>query len=229
MNEQFHVTLIGVLNDWYDNLDTSVEIQPVEKYEFSKSKFRDRYFQKTGENLRLSKSVESQLFSKIYLNLSKKYNVTEELIDNFLDWCFDNYVFFVRKYGEFCLNSCVKFSADWDIELLNYKSEDKTQIHNITEEDAAKSIFYNFEKFGIPIFSTYFCDKNKISKNAFESKVKEKLSVLLKKQSDMNRLANMLRKTVENAPYDESFLFHDYKHSLKEFYKYFKKEPWCPK
>ena len=108
MDRHFEQALTVLLNHWYENL-SPVDEQEKVVYEFSKNKFRNKYLAKTGEFLKITKRLETIQFNKICAGLSKNYPVDESLIDEYLEWCFDNYDFFMKKYKSFSLNSCANF------------------------------------------------------------------------------------------------------------------------
>ena len=133
-------SILNTVNNWYDNL-TVIEESDYVKYEFSKNKFKDRYLAKTGEFLKITKRLESITFAKICAGLSKNYELSEELLDKYLDWCFENYDFFVKKYKGFNLNSCAIFSSEWKEDFLKFDFEEKTNLGDLENVEVKQNIF----------------------------------------------------------------------------------------
>lgn len=227
MDASFEKNIIRILNDWYDNL--TIQESDYSTYTFTKGKFREKYLIKTGEFLKITKRTETVLFNRICSGLENNYEVTEELIDQYLDWCFDNYEFFVKKYKAFNLNSCASYASEWNKQFLSFDFNNKLTIEDLKDVEVKQSIFSSFEKYGVPLAATKLQSETKIQKAELKKTIIEKLSTLTKNKEGTNRLKNILRVTVENAPYAPSVLFSDYATSLKELFAYFKNEPWCPK
>lgn len=218
-------TIIKIVNQWRDNLSEITE-QDILKFDFSKNKFREKYLARTGEFVNLTKKMEAILFKKICLGLSENYEVTDKLLDEYLEWCFDNYDFFINKYKNFSLNSCANFSSQWTKEFLNFNFNDKVTLHDLENEQVSKNPYNYFEKYGIPLASTKLYQETHASKSALAQIIKQKLQLLTNNKENLSKLKNMLRVTVENAPYSPEILFSDYKKSLSEFFELFN-EPWC--
>lgn len=227
MDASFEKNLIQLLNDWYDNL--TLQESDYSRYTFAKGKFRERYLFKTGEFLKITRRTETVLFNRICAGLASNYEVTEDLIDQYLDWCFDNYEFFIKKYKAFNLNTCANYASEWNKQFLKFDFNDKISIEDLKDVDVKHNIFMSFEKYGIALAATKLQSDTNIHKAELKKMVVEKLNTLTKNKEGVNRLKNMLRITVENAPYPQSILFHDYSASLKDLFAYFKNEPWCPK
>lgn len=225
--QNFEKNLINILNDWYDNLQP-VEESDCVKYEFAKHKFRSFYLKKTGEFLKISQRTEAAYFNRIAATLSKKYEVNDSLMNQYLEWCFENYDIFVRKYSGFNLNSIALFTDNWSPDLYKFEETEKPNLNslkNICVKDL--NVFECFENFGIALTATKLSNELNIPKTTIESKVKEKLTTLTTNQENLNRLKNMLRITVENAPYTSEIIFKNFKESLKEFFVYFIGESWA--
>jgi len=226
--EYFEQNLIRVLNNWYNGLSDFADEEATARYTFAKHKFKTFYLNKTGEFLKISQRTESAYFSKIADALSKKYTVDDALMNQYLEWCFENYDLFLKKYSGFNLNSILLFAENWSPDLYKFKEEKKLEIcdlDGISIKDVG--VFDCFENFGIALTAT----KLKIDLNAtapiIEKTIKEKLRTLTTKKEDLNRLKNMLRVTVENSPYSSEIIFRDFKESLKEFFIYFNGESWA--
>lgn len=225
--QDFERNLIIILNDWYDNLQP-VEESDCVKYEFAKHKFRSFYLKKTGEFLKISQRTESAYFNRIASVLSKKYEVNDALMNQYLEWCFENYDIFLKKYSGFNLNSIALFAENWSPDLYKFEETEKptlNSLNNIYVKDL--NIFECFENFGIALTATKLSNELKIPKTIIENKIKEKLITLTTNQENLNRLKNMLRITVENAPYTSEVIFKNFKESLKEFFVYFTGELWA--
>ena len=226
--KQTEEKIINILNKWYDNL-TPLEEEDFIKYEFTKTKFRTKYLMRTGEFLKITKRLEAITFNNICTGLSKNYTVTEDLLDQYLEWCFDNYDFFSKKYKGFSLASCAAFASEWDINFLNFKFADKLSLKDLDGLEVGKNIFYCFEKYGIALAATKLMQEKNADRKSLENVVIKKLESLTTNKEDLNKLKNMLRTTVENAPYSSEVLFWNYGNSFLELFLYFKNEPWCPK
>ena len=218
-------SIINTVNNWYDNL-TVIEESDYVKYEFSKNKFRDRYLSKTGEFLKISKRLEAVTFAKICKGLSANYELTEVLIDKYLDWCFDNYDFFVKKYKGFNLNSCAMFASEWKEDFLKFEFEEKTSLGDLETVEVKSNIFLSFEKYGIPLVATKLCREMNSDKSTLTDMIVKKLNGLTDTKEDLTRLRNMLRVSVENGPYPPDILLNNYRQVLSSLFMYFTNEPW---
>ena len=227
MNKEFEKQLINVLNNWHLNL-SPVSENDIQRYKFSKNKFRNKYLVKTGEFLKITNKCEAVCFNRICDQLSKTYVFSEDLLNEYLDWCFNNYDYFVRRYKQFTLNDCVKFSGEWRKELFDFDFESKTIYEDLADVNVQSGIFSAFETYGIPFAATKLAEEKKTSGSVLCEKILSKLHELTTTSENLSRLKNMLRVTVENGPYSSEILFNDYKNSLSEFFLYFKNEPWCP-
>ncbi len=222
------LTILNIVNTWYENIQYG-DAPDLFNFDFSQKKFRDRYLQKTGEFLKISKRVETMSFKKICFDLSSNYTVDESLVDEYLEWCFDNYDFFVKKYGSFTLSSCAQFAGEWNKEFLKFDFNNKITLSDLKDVDVHKNVFLSFEKYGIPLCAT----KLLVEKSASEEKLVEaiivKLNDLTNSKENLSKLKNMLRVTVENAPYSSEIILHNYEKKLRSLFMYFNSEPWCPK
>jgi hypothetical protein len=221
-------SILNVVNDWYQNLD-QVEEQDYINYEFSSNKFRNLYLKKTGEFLKITKRVETICFKKICFGLSQNYEVDEKLLDEYLDWCFDNYDYFVKNFRQFSLSSCANFASEWNKDFLKFNFNDKITLGDLNEIDVHKNIYLYFEKYGIPLASTKLAIEKNISRQNTEKLVLSKISSLTDTKENTNKLKNMLRTTVENAPYTSETVFSNYEKDFKKLFVNFSSEPWCPK
>jgi|694.fasta_scaffold05695_8 hypothetical protein len=227
MDKKFEKDLINVLNNWHINL-TPVSESDIQKYKYSKNKFRNLYLVKTGQFLKITQLCETVCFNRICDQLSKNYFFTEDLLNEYLEWCFTNYDFFLRKYNQFTLNDVVKFSGQWSRDFLDFEFESKTIYEDLANINVQSGIFLAFETYGIPFAATKLAEEKSTSGSVLCPKVMTKLKELTTSADNLSRLKNMLRVTVENGPYSSEILFNDYKNSLSEFFLYFKNEPWCP-
>jgi len=226
MDKFFEQSLINVLNNWHDNLSQDNEKEII-TYEFSKNKFRNKYLAKTGEFLKLTKRLETIQFNKICIGLSKNYTVDEDLIDEYLNWCFDNYDFLIKKYKSFSLNSCANFANEWTKDFLKFDFNKKITLEDLDEVIVHKNMSLCFEKYGIPLSCTKLQIEKQFDKDFLCSLIVQKLQPLTNSKEGLSKLKNMLRVTVENAPYSPEILFNDYKKSLSDLFIYFGDEPWC--
>jgi len=226
MNE-FENKLVLILNDWYNELEP-VEESDYVKFTFSKKKFKKMYLQKTGEFLNISQRTETVYFNKIAHNLSQNYTFTEELLDEFLVWCFTNYDYLIHKFKGFNLNSITALSKTWDKELFSFEDENvKKTLKDLKHINVSDNVFDCFEIYGIPLCATKLAREKNISKTQLETIVINKLRALTNKNDDLSRLKNMLRMTVENCPYSSEIVLRDYKNKLSEFFVYFSGEIWA--
>lgn len=226
--EYFEKNLVRILNNWYNGLSDSVDEDTVARYTFAKHKFKTFYLNKTGEFLKVSQRTESAYFSKMADALSKKYVVSDELMNQYLEWCFENYDLFLKKYSGFNLNSISLFAENWSPELYKFEQEKKIEISdldNISIKDVG--VFDCFENFGIALTATKLKNDLRLTAPVIEKTIKEKLRTLTTNKEDLSRLKNMLRITVENSPYPSEIIFRNFKESLKEFFIYFSGEPWA--
>ena len=226
MDRHFEQALTGLLNHWYENL-SPVDEQEKVVYEFSKNKFRNKYLAKTGEFLKITKRLETIQFNKICAGLSKNYPVDESLIDEYLEWCFDNYDFFMKKYKSFSLNSCANFASDWTKDFLKFDFNNKITLHDLKDIEVHKSMFSYFEQYGVALVATKLQEEKQFDKDFLCNLITQKLKELTNTKEGLSKLKNMLRITVENAPYSPEILFSDYKSSLSDLFVYFGNEPWC--
>lgn len=218
--------MLDLVNNWHINL-SEVDSNELVKFEYSKDKFRNKYASKTGEFLKITKKLEAYLFSKICFNLSKNYDFSEKLLDEYLEWCFDNYDFFVKKYKAFNLNNITSFSSEWRKNLFNFiSSKEKISFDDLNNLSVSQNVFFYFEQYGIPFAATKFLKETKLNKTQLSNMILDKLDSLTNTKEGLNKLKNMIRNTVENGPYDQSFLFHNYKKDLEKIFKYFSNEPW---
>jgi hypothetical protein len=222
---QLEPVIIDVLNNWHDRLTLGEPVDCV-KYEFSKNKFRDKYLKKTGEFLKITKRLESISFSKICYGLSKKHNLTEDLLDKYLDWCFENYDFFIKKYKQFTLNAVAEFAIDWNENLLKFEYDKKDTLEDLKNVEVHKNIYFYMEKYGIPLTASKLIQEKPFKKEDVKQAIIKKLNDFSNTKEDLNKMKNMLRNTVENGPYSPELLFSDYKDSLSKFFMYFTNEPW---
>lgn len=221
-------TILFIANNWYDNLTHIDECDHI-KFECSKNKFRDRYLIKTGEFLKLTKKVETMCFKKIAFGLSENYEVDETLIDEYLNWCFDNYDFFIKEFKAFNLTNCANFSSEWTKDFLKFDFNSKFTLKDLDGIKISDSIFANFEKYGIPLCVTKLAEEKRLNEKQIKSIVLDKLETLTGNKNDLSKLKNMLRVTVENSPYTSEIIFNDIKKSFRKFFIYFNEEPWVPK
>ena len=221
-------TILFIANNWYENLN-QIDENDQTSFEFSKSKFRDKYLKKTGEFLKLTKRVETICFKKIAFGLSSRYEVEESLIDEYLEWCFQNYDYFVKEYKAFNLTNIATFSSEWTKDFLNFNFNSKYSLNDLSDIEVNKSIFVCFEKYGIPLCVTKLAKEKNLKDSTIKELVLEKLKGLTNTKQDLLKLKNMLRVTVENSPYTSEIIFSDYEKSLKGFFIYFSEEPWCKK
>lgn len=225
MNQLFDQKIINILNNWYENL--TIEESDFEKFVYTKGKFRDRYLMKTGEFLKITKRLEAVMFNRICAGLSQNYDISEDLLDQYLDWCFENYDFFIKKYKAFNLINCASFAAEWKKDFLKFDFNDKVTIEDLKDIEVKTNIFLYFEKYGVVLA----CEKLSMELDTSSKKlipvIIDKLKTLTNSKTDLMRLKNMLRATVENGPYPSSYAFSDYSKSLSELFYYFKSEPWC--
>jgi hypothetical protein len=206
-------------------------MNPVEEnhcvhYELSKNKFRNMYLKKTGEFLKISQKLESQLFSKIVSGLSQSHQVSEKLVDAYLDWSFENSEFFIKKYSAFNLMNIANFSEHWNIHLFKSSNSLTQKFNQLDDVNVSESIFKYCEKYGIPWVATKLAQEKNVSPDLIKKIMNEKLSLLTKDIREFDKLRNMLRKTVENAPYDADIIFNNYKNDLRHLFDNFAGEPW---
>ncbi len=220
--------VLGIVNNWYSNVQYG-DTPDLFNFDFSQKRFRDRYLQKTGEFLKISKRVETMSFKKICFDLSKNYQVDESLVDEYLEWCFENYDFFVKKYGSFSLSNCANFAGEWDKEFLKFDFNDKITLSDLRDVEVHKNILLAFEKYGIPLSTTKLLSEKPLAEDQLIKVVMQKLESLTNTKEDLTKLKNMLRVTVENAPYTSEIILHNYEKNLKSLFMYFSSEPWCPK
>ena len=218
-------SIIAVLNNWHDNLSPVDETELV-KYEFTKNKFRNKYLERTGEFLKITKRMEAISFAKICHGLATNYTVNEQLLDKYINWCFDNYDFFVKKYKGFNLNAIVSFAIEWDENFLKFQFEDKTKYSDLKDIKVSDNVFKYFEKYGIPFVATKLLQETDSNKKALEIKILDRLQTQTYDKESLNKLKNMLRMSVENGPYTGDIMFNDYKAKLDNLFKYFPGEPW---
>jgi hypothetical protein len=225
MDKHFEQSLVALLNNWHENI--SLQNEPIVAYEFSKNKFRNKYLEKTGEFLKITKRLETIQFNKICTGLAQNYELTESLIDEYLEWCFENYDFFIKKYKTFSLISCANFSSEWTKEFLKFDFASKTTLHDLSEIEVHKSMLHYFEKYGIPLVATKLQKEKNFDSKFLCDLIIKKLQELPNTKEGLSKLKNMLRITVENAPYSPEILFGNYKKSLADLFIYFGDEPWA--
>jgi hypothetical protein len=224
--KKFHQDLVSLLNDWRDNLEPINE-DDFKKYEFAKNKFKTFYLKKTGEFLKISQRVETISFNKIAHALSKHYEVDNDLMNEYLEWCFDNYEVFLRKYKVFNLNCVASFASEWERGMLSFEENIKFSMKDLNSISVKNSsIFELFEIYGIPFVATKLFKEINGSKKNLENKIIEKLNTLTNNAEDLSRLRNMLRNTVENGPYSSEILLKDYKEKFNDLFQYFSGEAW---
>lgn len=219
-------TILDIVNNWNRNLSFDTEESECVKYESHKNKFREKYMRKTGQFLQISKKIESCIFNKICHGLSQNYTFSEDLLDKYIDWSFDNYDFFVKQYKIFNLNSMSIFASEWKDDFLVFEDSKKVTYDSLSTIDISKGVFGYCEQFGIPFSVTKLSESHKGKKEDIKQIIYNKLLLMTKTNDGLNRLKNMLRTTVENGPYDKIYIFHDYRTSLRDLFKYFSKEPW---
>ena len=225
MNHSLEKQIINICNTWKENLDPVNETLS-NQYSTSKHKLRNLYLQKTGEFLKLSQAMESKIFSNIVTNLEKNHKLSDELIDNYLLWCFNNQDFFIEKYKEFSLVYVARFANEWHPNLFDVELDKKITLDDLKNLTVSTNILLYCEKFGIPLVSTKLQKDLKLSKNKTEELFIAKLNSLTQNTNDLKRLKKMLLRTVENAPYSVEILFSDYKKSLNDLFLYFAEELW---
>lgn len=220
--------IIQTLNNWHQNIDVQEKSVDESSFKYTRNKFSQLYLEKTGEFLNISKRVENICYKRIHYNLSSRYEFDEQLLNQYIDWCFENISFFIEKYGIFNLSNCAKYSLEWDQDLNKVEIKRKYNIDDMHKITVSDGIFDAFKKYGIPLAST----KLMIEKHGREADVRstilKKLNGLTKNQSDLGMLRNMLMATVDNAPYESFMMFGNYQKSLSELFSYFSNEPWCP-
>jgi len=226
VDKHFEQSLVALLNNWHDNLSSENDHQIV-TYEFSKNKFRNKYLEKTGEFLKITKRLETIQFNKICSGLAKNYEVNEDLIDEYLEWCFENYDFFIKKYKSFGLTSCANFASEWTKDFLKFNFSSKVTLHDLEEIEVHKSVLTYLEQYGVPLVSTKLQKEKNFDTESLCNLIIGKLQELTKTKEGLSKLKNMLRVTVENAPYSPGILFSNYKKSLADLFIYFGDEPWC--
>jgi len=222
---QLERKILNICNNWKHNLG-EVDTKISDSYEISKNKLRKLWVSKTGNFLKLSIQAEAIIFSHIVNNLSKNYVVTTDLIDEYLNWCFNHMDFLKEKYNEFSVNSIMKFAEIWDRGLFDMTLDEKVTLKSLQNVKVSSNIFMNCEKFGIALVATKLFQETNADKSIIISQFKNKLDLLSNNQEDLMKLKKMLMKTVENSPYSSEIIFSDYKESLKEFFDYFSGEPW---
>jgi hypothetical protein len=224
--KEFEKELVVILNDWYDNLEPVDESDYV-KFTFAKNKFKNMYFQKVGEFLKITQRIETLYFNKIAQGLSLNYNFTEELLDEYLEWCFKNYDYFVHKYKSFNLRTISHLAKEWNKDLFKFDEEEKITLKDLKDITVSDNVFDAFELYGIPLSTTKLNREIRIPKDNLEDVIIKKLRTITNSENDLIRLKNMLRVTVENSPYSSEVIFKNYKSSLNEFFQYFSGEPWA--
>jgi hypothetical protein len=226
MDKHFEKSLVALLNNWHENLSQSDDHEIV-TYEFAKNKFRNKYLAKTGEFLKITKRLETNQFNKICIGLAKNYEVDEKLIDEYLEWCFENYDFFIKKYKSFGLIPCANFASEWTKDFLKFNFSSKVTLHDLEEIEVHKSVLSYLEQYGVPLVSTKLQKEKNLNGDSLCNLIISKLQDLTKSKEGLSKLKNILRITVENAPYSPGILFSNYKKSLADLFIYFGDEPWC--
>jgi len=221
----FEGKLVLALNSWYENLE-SVEDTDFVKYEFAKNKFRTLYLKKTGEFLNITQRAQVVAFNKIAHGLSENFEFTDALLNEYLEWCFDNYDFFLKKRKGFNLNTIAHFAKEWDQDLLKFEYDAKVTYKDLKEVDVKENIFISFETYGIPFAATKLSTEVANDQRQLKQTIRTKLDTLTNTKEDLARLRNMLRSTVENGPYESGIMFHDYRLCFEDLFSYFPGEPW---
>jgi hypothetical protein len=225
MRHNLEKKIYEILNNWAENISPHKNI--VVNFDVSKHKFRNLYSRKTGEFLKISQKLETQLFSKIVLELSKNNEVNEKLIDEYLDWCFENYEIIIKKYNVFNLQNIAKFSSLWKPNLFQPKEVKKICLDDLESINISENVFLNCEKYGVPLVSTKLAKEKNISARIAKALMIQKLTELTTDAIGLSKLRNMLRSTVENAPYFSELVMSDYRKELKTLFDKYKGEPWC--
>ena len=135
--------------------------------------------------------------------------------------------FFMKKYKSFSLNSCANFASDWTKDFLKFDFNNKITLHDLKDIEVHKSMFSYFEQYGIALVATKLQEEKQFDKDFLCNLITQKLKELTNTKEGLSKLKNMLRITVENAPYSPEILFSDYKSSLSDLFVYFGNEPWC--
>jgi hypothetical protein len=217
--------IYDILNNWVENL--SVAENNRINFDVSKHKYRNMYLKKTGEFLKIPQKLETQLFSKIVSGLNKNNEIDDLIIDQYLDWCFENYEIIIKKYKNFNLQNIANFSVFWYPGLIEAKNKQKIDLETLKEIQVSDNMFLNCEKFGVPLAVTKLAQEKSLSSEIIKKVIIEKLNELTSDTVGLSKLRNMLRTTVENAPYFSEIIFGDYQKDLKYFFDKFKGEPWC--
>ena len=218
--------ILDIANYWHSN-KSEIQESDYEKFVFAKKMFTNKYFEKTGISLNISKKVETTQFNRICAGLSKNYEFSDELLKKYISWCFNNFDFFIKKYKTFNLNVVVLFATDWRKNFLIFNEEPKVSYDDLSSLVVSQNFFYYCEKYGIVLTTHKLLDENRNKKKEILLHIKNKIFEMPKSTEGLNKLRNILRTTVENAPYDKKFEFHDYTIVFKDYFKYFNKEPWC--
>lgn len=227
-NSELDGKIVNMVNNWYHGLNKiDKPEQDYVKYEISKNKFKKKYAARTGEFLKITQKLETLMFSKIQQGLSVNYVFSEPLLDEYLNWCFDNYDFFTKTYQSFTLNNIAAFSSQWKKDLFKFEFKTKTSFDDLKKINVSDNAIYNFEKFGLPFAATKLSEEKNVEKDKLSRVIEAKLQELTNTKNGLNSLKNIMRKTVENGPYEKDFMFYDYQKSLKKFFLYFTNEPWC--
>jgi hypothetical protein len=217
--------ILDILNSWSMNLSKS-ESNDI-NFDVSKHKYRNLYLKKTGEFLKIPQRLETQLFSKIVLGLSKQNEIDDKIIDEYLDWCFENYEIIIKKYKNFNLQNIANFSEHWNPNLFKQSTKKKCDLESLNDLKISDNVFLNCEKYGIPLVATKLSIEKNLEPKIIRKIIPEKLSSLTQDTLGLTKLRNMLRMTVENEPYFSEIIFSNYQKELKVFFDKFKGEPWC--
>lgn len=233
--KQFEKDIIDILNNWRkscSNGDDSVYIDQNEHQEFtySKNKFKSLYLSRTGEFLKISQKLETLCFNKICFNLSQSNDFSEQLLNDYLIWCFDNHEFLLHRYKKFDINVVTQFSSEWNPSYINTNVATKPTLGELDGLSVSKNILLHCEKYGVVLVLNKLIqelDGKNISTPILQKTIIEKIECLTSSNVDLARLRNILRSTVENEPYINGLVFLNYKTKLSHLFKYFSSEPWA--
>jgi hypothetical protein len=217
--------IINICNEWKNSLD-GVDESFSTTYSVSKTNLRNLWLKKTGEFLKLSAQIENQLFSHIVNNLSKKHDINDSIISEYLNWCFDHMDFLKQKYNEFSLSAIMKHAEQWDRNLFDVKLEEKSTLKDLKGIVVSKNIFHFCEKYGVCLVATKLQKETKAPIKQIEKVFISKLINLTNNTNDLMKLKRILMKTAENSPYSSEIIFSNYKESLKDLFEFFSGEQW---
>jgi hypothetical protein len=217
--------VLEIVNNWHSNR-SEVQETDFQKFTVPKKKFSEKYMEKTGKALNINTRIEAHKFNQICNSLSQNYSFSENLLDEYLDWCFENYEFFIKKYNIFSLNTVALYASDWRRGYLVF-DDLKTTYDDISSIVVSQNFFHYCEKYGIVLITEKLLNEKRTKKKEILEAVKVKVKELPRTNEGMNRLKNILRITVENEPYKKEYALYDYRKIFKDSFKYFSKEPWC--